>query len=112
MLGVPREVELKIKNTEEGTITIEGKKYFVWCGTLYKTYGKFGYCDEVKIYPLLEKKVEDYFIRLSLGTISIFYKNVNTLKNIDVSNMPWNVKETVFDYLALTLLEKSKTVIA
>ena len=111
MLGVPREVELKILNTKEGTITIEGKEYFVWCGTLYETYSKFGYCDEVEIYPLLKKNVGDYFIRLSLDTISIFYKNVNTLKSIDVSNMPWNVKETVFDYLSLTLLEKSKTVI-
>jgi len=107
-VNVTHEVASVIENTREGVITIDKKEYFIWCGTLYETYSKFGYCDEVEVFIVHEKEIKDYFIRLTLDNISIFYKGVNTLKNIDVSKMSWDVKKLTFEYLISFLVEKSK----
>ncbi len=107
-VNVTHAVASVIENTREGVITIDKKEYFIWCGTLYETYSKFGYCDEVEVFIVHEKEINDYFVRLTADYISVFFKGVNTLKNIDVSKMSWEVKNMTFEYLVSTLAEKSK----
>ena len=98
-INVTHQEASAIKNTREGTIKIHYKEYYVWCGTLYETYGNFGYCDEVEIFVSLEEKIGDYHIRLTHKTISIYFEGVNTLNNIDVSNIPLEAKRLTFYYL-------------
>ena len=94
-LGVTNVIKMRIEETEEARVTINDKMYYVWCGKLYGSYGKFGYADEVEMYSIHKECIGDYSFVMTDDAIVIYYKGVNTLESIDVSDIPWVAKEVV-----------------